>query len=67
LISAAGDKGKERLTVAQAAQRLGVSERTTRRLIEDRELVAYRPSKRKVWIHEEDLIRYLESHKTTER
>jgi excisionase family DNA binding protein len=55
----------ERLSLAEAANRLGVSVRTTRRLIDRGELVAYRPSERKVWIHEEDLIKYLEAHKTT--
>jgi len=57
----------ERLTVAEAAEVLGVSKRTTRRLIDSGELPAYRPSQRTLWLRQEDLEEYLETRKTTEK
>lgn len=57
----------ERLTVSEAAGLLGVSERTTRRLIDSGDLPAYRPSRRTLWLRQEDLEDYLEARKTTEK
>jgi len=54
---------EERLTVAQAAIELGVSEKTTRRLIERGELIAYRPAPRKTWILRSYLDAFLDSRR----
>ncbi len=53
----------ERLTVDEAAKRIGVSKSTTRRLIRSGELPVYRPTERKIWVLSEDLDDFLESHR----
>lgn len=58
-------RDEERLSVGQAAEELGISERSTRRLIDRGELVAYRPTPRKIWILGEDLRAFLESRRTS--
>lgn len=55
----------ELLTVAEAAQKLGLSERTTRRLIKKGELPSYRPAPRKIYVLRGDLDAFFESHRTT--
>ena len=55
----------ERLTVAEAAQEIGVSEKRTRQLIKDRELPAYRPTERKTYVLRRDLDAFLSDHRTT--
>lgn len=50
--------------MAEAARELGVSERTTRRLIDSGELPAYKPTLRKILVYREDLDAFLESHRT---
>jgi len=55
----------KRLTVAEAAEELGVSERTARNLIHRGELVAYRVSARKTWILRPDLDAFIESRRTS--
>jgi excisionase family DNA binding protein len=56
---------EERLTVSEAAKELGVSEKTTRSLIDRGELTAYRPVPRKTWILQSDLDAFLNSRKTS--
>ena len=52
------------LTVAEAALVLGISERTTRRLIDQGELPAYKPTSHKTLVFREHLEAFVESHIT---
>jgi excisionase family DNA binding protein len=52
-----------RLTVGEAAQALGVSEKTVRDLIRRGELTAYRPTPRKTWVLRADLAAFWESRR----
>ncbi len=58
------NRGSERLTVTEAAREIGVSERSTRRLIERGELPAYRPTPHKVFVFASDLDAFIESRRT---
>lgn len=55
----------ERLTVKEAAQALGVSEKTIRGLIKRGELPAYDISMRVTWILRTDLDAFVESRRTS--
>jgi excisionase family DNA binding protein len=54
------------LSIAQAAEQLGVSEKTIRRAIERGDLVAYQPARR-ILIRPADLDAYLESKRVQPR
>lgn len=54
----------ERLTVAEVAKELGVSQKTVRGLIRREELIAYRISERKTYVLREDLYAFVDSSRT---
>ena len=53
----------ERLTVSETANVLGVSEKTVRRLIDEGDLPAYRPTPRKTWVLRRDLAAFWASRR----
>ena len=53
----------ERLTVSETANELGVSEKTVRRLIDEGDLPAYRPTPRKTWVLRRDLAAFWASRR----
>lgn len=54
----------ERLTVAEVAKELRVSQKTVRGLIRREELPAYRISERKTYVLREDLDTFVDSSRT---
>lgn len=54
-------RGK-RLTVAEAAQEIGVSEKRTRQLIKDGELPVYKPTERKTYVLRAGLDAFMSKH-----
>lgn len=57
----------ERLTVAEAASELDLSQKTVRGLIHREDLAAYRISERKTYVLREDLDAFVESRRTAAR
>ena len=66
LTVSAAEGGAQAFGWCEASGLLGISEWTTRRLIDSGDLPAYRPSRRTLWVRQEDLEEYLEARKTTE-
>ena len=55
----------DRLSVREAADEIGVSEKTVRSLIRRGDLVAFKISERKTYVLREDLGAFLESRRTS--